>query len=168
MTQGMKTGLNPGFSSAPGAGYRKGWGYLAAALALAGNLVFAAPGPRGTGDLGIVVERGAGSLRLIETSGNTTLARIEGLGDLSHASAVFSRDSRYAFVFGRDGGLSKVDLLEGQVVRRVVQAGNAIGGAISQNGRLVAVSNYEPGGVKVFDAETLDLVSDIPEFYQEG
>ena len=126
------------------------------------------PQPRGTGDLGIIVERGSGSLLLIETSGNTALGRIEGLGDLSHASAVFSRDGRYAFVFGRDGGLSKVDLLEGKVVRRVIQAGNSIGGAISQNGKLVAVANYEPGGVRVFDAEKLDQVADIPALYEEG
>lgn len=126
------------------------------------------PQPRGTGDLGIVVERGSGSLVLIETSGNQALGRIEGLGDLSHASAVFSRDGRYAFVFGRDGGLSKVDLLAGKVVRRVMQAGNSIGGAISQNGKLVAVANYEPGGVRIFDAETLDQVADIPALYEEG
>jgi protein NirF len=84
------------------------------------------------------------------------------LGDLSHASAVFSRDGRYAYVFGRDGGLSKVDLLEGKLAKRIVQAGNAIGGAISSDGRLVAVSNYEPGGIKIFDSDTLDLVADVP------
>jgi len=128
----------------------------------------APPGVRGTGDLGIIVERARGSLLLIETSGNTALARIEGLGDLSHASAVFSRDERYAYVFGRDGGLTKVDLLQARVVNRVVQSGNAIGGAISQNGRLVAVANYEPGGVRVFDAETLAQVADIPAIYAEG
>jgi protein NirF len=75
---------------------------------------------------------------------------------------VFSRDGRFAYVFGRDGGLTKVDLLTGTLVKRVVQSGNAIGGAISQDGRLVAVSNYEPGGVRVFDAETLEPVADIP------
>lgn len=123
------------------------------------------PPPRGTGDLGIIVERATGSLLLIETSGNSILARIEGLGDLSHASAVFSRDGRYAYVFGRDGGLTQVDLLEARVVNRVIQSGNAIGGAISQNGRLIAVANYEPGGVRVFDAATLEQVADIPALY---
>jgi protein NirF len=75
---------------------------------------------------------------------------------------VYSRDGRYAYVFGRDGGLSKIDLLAMRVEKRIVQAGNAIGGAISQDGRLIAVSNYEPGGVRVFDATTLALVADIP------
>ena len=117
---------------------------------------------RGSGDLGIVVERASGAVQIIETTTRTSLARVEGLGDLSHASAVFSRDGRYAYVFGRDGGLSKVDLLQQRLAKRVVQAGNSIGGAISQDGRLIAVSNYDPGGVKVFDSESLDLVADIP------
>jgi protein NirF len=121
---------------------------------------------RGTGDLGVVVERAGGSLLIVETSGHKRLAQINGMGDLSHASVVYSRDERYAYVFGRDGGLTKVDLLRRQVVRRLLQAGNSIGGAISQDGRLVAVSNYKPGGVKVFDAGTLDLVADIPAIYK--
>ena len=120
------------------------------------------PGLRGTGDLGLVVERAAGSVMLIETSGRTTLARVEGLGDLSHASAVFSRDGRHAFVFGRDGGLTKVDLLRARIERRVIQAGNAIGGAISQDGRLVAVANYTPGGIRIFDSATLEPLSEVP------
>jgi len=127
----------------------------------------ATPEMRGTGDLGLVVERTNGSLQLIETSGNTVLGRIQGLGDLSHASVVYSRDARYAYIFGRDGGLTKVDLLTRSVVKRVLQSGNSIGGAISQDGRLVAVSNYEPGGVRVFDAQSLELVADIPARYGE-
>ena len=120
---------------------------------------------RGTGDMGIVIERAAGNALVIETTHHTQLSRVKGLGNLSHASAVYSRDERYAYVFGRDGGLSKVDILRGRLVKRVVQGGNSIGGAISQDGRLIAVSNYKPGGVRVFDAETLELVADIPAVY---
>ncbi len=127
-----------------------------------------APLPRGTGDLGLIVERATGSLLLIETTGRSILARVEGLGDLSHASIVFDRSERFAFVFGRDGGLTKVDLLTATIVKRVVQGGNAIGGAISDDGRLVAVSNYQPGGVRVFDAETLELVADVPAIDANG
>lgn len=120
---------------------------------------------RGSGDLGIIIERAIGKVLVVETSSQKVLAEVEGLGNLSHASAVYSRDARYAYVFGREGGLSKVDLLTGTLVKRTVQSGNSIGGAISQDGRLVAVSNYKPGGVKVFDAETLELVADIPATY---
>ncbi len=123
---------------------------------------------RGTGDLGLVVERATGRVNIIETTHPAVLHVIAGLGDLSHASAVFSPDGRYAFLFGRDGGLSKVDMLTGQLVARVLQAGNSIGGAISQDGDLIAVSNYDPGGVRVFDAETLEPVADIPATYGDG
>jgi protein NirF len=122
----------------------------------------ATPQPRGTGDLGLVIERAAGRVMLIETSGRTALARVEGLGDLSHAAAVFSRDGRYAYVFGRDGGLTKVDLLRAQIDKRVIQAGNSIGGAISQDGRIVAVANYQPGGIRLFDAATLEPLAQVP------
>ncbi len=123
---------------------------------------------RGTGDLGIIVERASGSVQVVESSTHTQLFRVTGLGDLSHAAAVFSRDERYAFVFGRDGGLSKVDLLCGKLVKRVAQSGNSIGGAISQDGQLIAVGNYEPGGVKIFDADTLNEVADLPATYGDG
>lgn len=90
------------------------------------------------------------------------------LGDLSHASIVYSRDARYGYVFGRDGGLTKVDILQQKIVKRVIQSGNSIGGAISQDGKLIAVSNYKPGGVKIFKSDSLELVADIPATYAEG
>lgn len=123
---------------------------------------------RGTGDLGLVIERASGSVLIIDTTKRAVLSRIEGLGDLSHASVVFSPDQRFAFVFGRDGGLTKVDILLGKIAKRIVQAGNAIGGAISDDGKLVAVSNYEPGGVRVFDSATLELVANIPATWSGG
>jgi protein NirF len=123
---------------------------------------------RGTGDLGLVVERASGRVMLIDTSTLTSYATVTGLGDLSHATAVFSRDARYAYVFGRDGGLTKVDMLRARIDARVVQAGNSIGGAISQDGRVIAVANYEPGGVRLFDAATLAPLADIPAAWGDG
>ncbi|MFP7570537.1 cytochrome D1 domain-containing protein [Marivita sp. S2033] len=130
----------------------------ALALALFGTTTLA----QSTGDLGLVVERADGSLLVVDQSDRASVGRITGLGDLSHASLVYSPDQRFAYVFGRDGGLTKVDILEQKVVNRVLQAGNAIGGAISDDGRYIAVSNYEPGGVRIFDADTLAPVADIP------
>jgi len=135
------------------------------ALILSFNAVAA---PRATGDLGLVIERESGAALLVNTSKRQQLAEIQGLGDVSHASVVFSRDQRYAYVFGRDGGLSKIDLLLDKLDLRIVQAGNSIGGAIAQDGKLIAVSNYEPGGVKVFAADDLALVADIPAEYAPG
>ncbi|MDA8127974.1 MAG: protein nirF [Betaproteobacteria bacterium] len=123
---------------------------------------------RGTGDLGVVIERATGSVQVLDTTHRTSLGRIEGLGDMSHASISYSRDERYAYVFGRDGGLTKIDLLTRRIDRRVIQAGNSIGGAISGDGKLVAVANYTPGGVKIFDASDLSLIADIPAVGADG
>ncbi|HMV04642.1 MAG TPA: cytochrome D1 domain-containing protein [Accumulibacter sp.] len=140
---------------------------LLCSLALA--LVGCAPTPlRGTGDLGLIIERASGHVTLVDTSRRAAYARIGGLGDLSHASVVYSRDARYAYVFGRDGGLSKLDLLGARLVKRVVQSGNAIGGSISQDGKIVVAQNYTPGGIKAFDADTLDLLAEVPAEYAPG
>ena len=139
---------------------------LAASLYLLAGC--ASPTLRGTGDLGVIIERASGSVQIVDASQRVAIASVKGLGDLSHASLVYSRDGRYAYVFGRDGGLSKVDLLLGKIERRVMQAGNSIGGAISQDGTLVAAQNYTPGGVKVFSADTLELVADVPSSYGEA
>ncbi|HSC01577.1 MAG TPA: cytochrome D1 domain-containing protein [Burkholderiaceae bacterium] len=135
---------------------------FAATLALPWLAGCAAPARAGTGDLGVVIERARGTLAVVNTSTRTLLGEVPGLGDLSHASVVFARDGASAYVFGRDGGLTRVDLPAMRIAARVMQAGNSIGGAISADGTLVAAQNYTPGGVKVFDARTLELVADIP------
>lgn len=146
------------------------WGVILSAIVMLLSACSSVPpvALRGTGDLGVVVERADGNVKVVETSGRSVLATVGGLGDLSHASVVFSRDGRYAFVFGRDGGLTKVDLLQARIVGRTVQAGNAIGGSISHDGSLVVVQNYEPGGIKAFDAGTLELVADVPATAADG
>ena len=57
---------------------------------------------RGTGDLGVIVERASGRVQIVDTTTRTAQATMAGLGDLSHASVVYSRDGRYAYVFGRE------------------------------------------------------------------
>jgi protein NirF len=128
----------------------------------------AAPTAFGTGDLGLVIERARGAVAVVNTSSPRVLGEVTGLGDLSHASVVFSRDGLYGYVFGRDGGLTRVNLLTRAIEQRVMQAGNSIGGAISADGTLVAAQNYTPGGVKVFDARTLELLADIPAVIDGG
>jgi protein NirF len=127
-----------------------------------------APALRGTGDLGLVIERATGQVAVVDTTRRERIATVPGLGDLSHAHVTYSRDGRYGYVFGRDGGLTKVDLLRGRIDRRVVQAGNSIGGSISQDGRLIVAQNYDPGGIKVFDADTLEQLSEVPAEYAPG
>ncbi|MCW8908838.1 MAG: protein nirF [Sedimenticola sp.] len=135
--------------------------YLLTALLFYAGQVSADCLTRGTGDMGIIIERAAGRVQVVDRSTHQSLFRVEGFGDLSHASAVYSPDERYAYIFGRDGGLSRLDILCGEITHRIIQGGNSIGGAISQDGRLIAVSNYEPGGVKIFNASDLSLVANI-------
>ena len=116
---------------------------------------------RATGDLGVIIERATSQVQIVNHSSNSMLSEIDGLGDLSHASIVYSRDQRFAYVFARDGGLTKIDMLKDKIAKRIIQSGNSIGGAISQDGKLIAVSNYTPGGVKVFNSDTLALVATI-------
>ena len=143
---------------------------LASGCAAPSSLATSAPAPalQGTGDLGVVIERAQGALTLVNTSRREAIGRVTGLGDLSHASVVFSRDERFAYVFGRDGGLTQVDILAQRITARVMQAGNSIGGAISADGSLVVAQNYTPGGIKVFDAATLELLADLPALTPSG
>jgi len=90
----------------------------------------AEPAAIGSGDLGLVVERATGSLAVVNTSRPAVLGRIEGLGDLSHASIVYARDGARGFVFGRDGALTRVNLLTRRIEARVQQAGNSDADAI--------------------------------------
>ena len=111
--------------------------------------------------MGIVIERAAGSLQVVDTTAHKALFRVEGLGTYLTLRSLLPRwPLRLHFRSGR--GVTKVDILCGKIVTRVVQAGNSIGGAISQDGQLIAVSNYEPGGVKIFSAQDLSLIADIP------
>ena len=40
----------------------------------------AEPTLRGTGDLGVIIERGAGRVLIVNTSSNSIISRVEGLG----------------------------------------------------------------------------------------
>ena len=51
-------------------------------------------------------------------------------------------------------GLTKVDLLEQRIAARVIQAGNSIGGALSDDGALLAASNYTPAASRSSIQET--------------
>jgi len=109
----------------------------------------------------LVVERESGSVLVIDSSRHVLLGRVEGLGNLTHGTVKFSRDGRYAYVIGREALVSKIDLHTLRVVRQV-QAGQwSIGGAMTADGRHLAVSNYSPGEVRLLDADSLEVVKVI-------
>ena len=122
----------------------------------------------GTASLMVVVERERGSVAVFDSIRHELLGRVEGLGNLRHATMVFSRDARYAFVIARDGVVSKVDLINMAVEARAKAGENSIGIAISRDNRYIMVCNYEPGGVSILDSDTLKTIKEIPAVIKES
>lgn len=98
---------------------------------------------------------------VIDSSRHALLGRIVDLGNLTHGTVKFSRDGRYAYVLGREAHVSKIDLHTLRVVRQVKAGTWSIGGAMTADGRHLAVSNYVPGEVRLLDADTLETVQVI-------
>ncbi len=128
----------------------------------------ASPIAQGTGHLGVIIERNTGAIAIVDNLRHKVLKRVENLGNLSHGTVVFSKDERYCYTFQRDGWINKIDILFGKVVAQVKAGDNAIGGAISQDGKYIAVSNYKPGDIKIIDAQTLKIEKTIPATYEGG
>lgn len=122
----------------------------------------------GTSALMVVVERERGAVAVFDSIGHELIGRVEGLGNLRHASMVFSRDARFAYVIGRDGTLSKVDLLGMRLDKQAKAGKNSIGIAISRDNRYLMVCNYEPGSVVIMDSGTLKIIKEIPAVIREG
>ena len=122
---------------------------------------------RGTGDLGIVVERAVGSVKIVETTGRTAIAKVDGLGDLSHASAVFSRDGAMHSSSAATAGSTK-----SICCRRswsVVSSGRQrhrrrhLAGRCAGRGRQLRARRCE-----CFDAGTLEKVAEIAAIAADG
>ncbi len=130
------------------------------AVALTGAVSLA--GEWGTAALMVVIEREAGSVLVIDSAqDHKLLGRIEGLGVLHHASISFSRDGRYGYVVSRDGYLSKIDLINLKVANKLKVGDSAIGLAVTQDNRHIAISNYKPGNVVIVSDETFKIVKTI-------
>jgi len=110
----------------------------------------------------VVIERESGSVLVIDSAqDHKVLGRVEGLGVLHHASISFSRDGRYAYVVSRDGFLSKIDLLKLEVAAKVKVGESAIGLAVTQDNKYIAISNYKPGNVVIVSNDTFKIVKTI-------
>lgn len=121
-----------------------------------------AQGGHGTGALMVIVERQSESVLVIDSSRHELLGRVTGLGNLTHATVKFSKDTRYAYVIGREATISKIDLQALKMVRQVKAGHFSVGGVMTQDGRHLALSNYAPGEVRILDAESLETVKVIP------
>lgn len=116
----------------------------------------------GTASLIVVAERESSRIMVIDSVKHELLGRVGNLGNMRHGVMTFSRDGRYAYVIGRDGTLSKVDLIRLSLEKQVKVGENSIGIAISRDSKYIMVCNYQPGGVVIVNADSLDKVKEIP------
>lgn len=130
-----------------------------ALLGLAAALALAAPGlAGGVGSRVFVVERASGSLAVYDYLERALLPkRIAGLGDLRHATMIFSPDLRFGYLATRGGQVSRIDLQKLERTGAVFTSENSIDNAISQDGRFIATAEYVPGGVTILDAASLEV-----------
>jgi len=70
-----------------------------------------------------------------------------------HGGPKFSPDGRYVYFASRDGWISKFDIWNLKVVAEVRAGLNTRNTAVSSDGRYVAVANYLPGNLALFDAD---------------
>lgn len=116
----------------------------------------------GVGSRVFVVERNSGSLAVYDYMDRKVLPdRITGLGNLRHATMVFSPDLRYGYLSSRQGKVSRIDLETLTNAGAIFTSENSIDNAISHDGRFIATAEYHPGGVTILDASTLKLVQRI-------
>ncbi len=114
----------------------------------------------GVGSRVFVVERSSGTLAVYDLDQRALLpGRIEGLGDLSHATMTFTPDLRSGFLATRGGKVTRIDLETAKAAGEVLTSQNSIDNAISQDGRYLAVAEYKPGGVTILDARDLSVVA---------
>jgi len=144
---------------------------LVSVLLLLLGLRWAAPAAvaGGLGSRVFVVERAAGDLAVYDFVDRKLLPRrITGLGDLRHATMIFTPDLRWGYLATRSGQVSRIDLEKLERAGEVFTSQNSIDNAISQDGRFIATAEYVPGGVTILDAASLEVVKRHPATFQSG
>lgn len=122
----------------------------------------------GIGARVFVVERASESFAVYDYMQRKLLdKRISGLGNMRHATMAFSPDLKWGYVATRNGKLSRINLRTLEREGDVFTSQNSIDIAISQDGRFIATAEYDPGGVTILDARTLEVVKRIPAFFDD-
>ncbi|HEY5656390.1 MAG TPA: cytochrome D1 domain-containing protein [Myxococcota bacterium] len=144
-----------------------------ASALLAVLALFVQAGPAGAGGVGsrvFVVERETGSLAVYDYLERRLLPqRITDLGNLRHATMIFSPDLRFGYLATRSGQVSRIDLEKLERTGVVFSSENSIDNAIGRDGRLIATAEYAPGGVTIIDAQSLEVLQrHTATFTREG
>ncbi|MAG30834.1 MAG: protein nirF [Deltaproteobacteria bacterium] len=138
-----------------------GW-LIAAALATAASA-------GGVGSRVFVVERASGSLAIYDFAERKLLPkRITGLGNLRHATMIFSPDLNFGYLATRSGQVSRIDLQRLERTEVVFTSENSIDNAISQDGRYIATAEYVPGGLTILDAERMEILRKHTATFEVG
>jgi protein NirF len=123
--------------------------------------------PGGIGSRVFVVERASESLAVYDVVARKLLpTRITGLGNLRHATMIFSPDLRYGYLATRNGQVSRIDLAKLERTGVVFTSENSIDNAISQDGRVIATAEYVPGGLTLLDAESMKILKKHPASFE--
>jgi protein NirF len=132
---------------------------LTSALALVACATALAADAGGIGSRVFVVERASGSLAVYDYIERRLLPeRITGLGNLRHATMIFSPDLRFGYLATRSGQVSRIDLHKLEKTGVVFTSENSIDNAISQDGRYIATAEYVPGGLTLLDAASMEVL----------
>jgi len=108
-----------------------------------------------------IVEKDAEKLLFIDGRNHTEVGRIHDVGFQPHTS-VFSPDAKYMYIIARNGWLTKIDLETLKPVKSISVGINSRGTALTDNGRYLAIGNYEPGNVVIVDPDTMSILKVIP------
>jgi protein NirF len=124
-------------------------------------------GSGGIGSRVFIVERESESLAIYDYIERRLLPqRITGLGNLRHATMIFSPDLRYGYLATRGGQVSRIDLEKLERAGVVFTSENSIDNAIGRDGRYIATAEYVPGGLTIIDAQTLEVVAEHRATYE--
>ncbi len=115
-----------------------------------------------------VVERENSSLAVVDFVKQQVIKRIQLEGNLRHATMVFDPDLKYGYIATRNGKLNRIDLEKQEYAGFVETSKNSIGLAISQDGKIIAVSEYEPGGISIVSTENFKLLQHIPAQFNKN
>ncbi|MFN3604303.1 MAG: cytochrome D1 domain-containing protein [Leptonema sp. (in: bacteria)] len=110
-----------------------------------------------------VVERENSTLAVVDIKHYEVVKRIS-LEDanLRHATLVFDPQLQYGYIATRNGKLNRIDLLNQKYAGYLETSKNSIGLAISQDGKTIAVSEYEPGGITFVSTDDFKIIQVIP------
>lgn len=103
-------------------------------------------------NLFVVVEAGDHHVSVLDGDRMQRIARFPSRYAL-HGGPKFTPDGRYVFFASRDGWISKYDLYNLKLVAEVRAGLNTRNAAVSGDGKFVAVANYLPATLALFDAD---------------